>query len=178
MPWQTAPTIELSEKQKQVLTEYAVGTHSPMHLRTRSQIILRASNGLSNNSIEREMGLDPTTVKRWRDRYSDSYEELKRIETETPLKIRGAIIKVLSDEQRPGGPSKFTDEQVAAIMAMACEDPAKFELPFSHWTPKLLQIEVIKLGVVENISVRQIGRFLKRERFKTPSHPVLVEPKH
>ena len=166
MPWQSASRIELSEKQERILTEYAVGTHSPMHLKTRAQIILKASNGLSNNSIEREMDLDPTTVKRWRDRYSGSYEELKRIEMETPLKIRGAIVKVLSDEQRPGGPSKFSDEQVAAIVAIACEDPAKFELPFSHWTPELLRIEVIKLGIVDDISVRQIGRFLKERDLK------------
>jgi len=166
MPWQLASTIVLSEKQKQILTEYAVGTHSPMHLKTRSQIILKASIGSSNNSIEREMGLDPTTVKCWRDRFCNSYEELKRIEAETPLKLRGAIIKVLSDEQRPGGPSKFADEQVAAIMAVACEDPAKFELSFSHWTPELLRIEVIKLGIVDNISIRQIGRFLKERDLK------------
>ena len=166
MPWQSASTIELSEKQRQILTEYAVGTHSPMHLKTRSQIILKASNGLSNNSIEREMGLDPKTVKCWRDRCSASHEELKRIEAETPHKVRGAIIKILSDEQRPGGPSKFTDKQVAAITAVACEDPAKFELPFSHWTPALLRIEVMKLGIVDNISVRQIERFLKEKDLK------------
>ena len=89
-------------------------------------------------------------------------EELKRIELETPHKLRSAIEKILSDAQRPGGPPKFKDEQVAAIIAMACEDPSNFDLPFSHWTPELLQIEVIKRGIVESISVRQIGRFLKR----------------
>jgi putative transposase len=46
---------------------------------------------------------------------------------------------------------------------MACEDPGKFNVPFSHWSPALLQIEVIKLGIVASISVRQIGRFLKKK---------------
>jgi transposase len=72
------------------------------------------------------------------------------------------IKAVLSDEQRPGGPPKYTDEQVAAIVALACEDPSKRGLPFSHWTPGLLQREAIKLGITDNISVRQVGRFLKR----------------
>ena len=161
MPWQSASMIELSEKQVKILREYAVGTHTPMHLKIRSQIILNASQGCSNNQIERSLGLDPKTVKLWRDKYSNRYEELKRIEAESPHKIRSAIKETLSDAQRPGGPPRFTDGQVAAIIAMPCEDPSTFELPFSHWTPGLLRIEAIKLGIVENISVRQIGRFLK-----------------
>ena len=176
MPWKTASTIKLSEKQKRILTENAVGTHTPLHIKTRSQIILNAAEGWSNNEIEKKMDIDPKTVKQWRDRFSVQYEELNRIETETPHKIRKAIEKVLSDAPRPGGPTKFTDEQVAAIIAMGCEEPSKFGLPFSHWTPELLQIEVIKLGIVENISVRQIGRFFKRKRFTAKPSTILVEP--
>ena len=162
MPWRTGSAIELSEKQMRVLTEFAKGSHTQLHLKIRAKIILMAAEGWNNNSIERTLRIGPKTVKRWRDRYSNRYTELQRTETGTPHKLRGFIIEVLSDEQRPGKPPTFTDEQVAAIMAMACEDPAKFDLPFSHWTPGLLQIEVVKLGIVERISVRQIGRFLKR----------------
>ena len=113
------------------------------------------------------MGLDPSTVQRWRDRYGTQDEELKRAEAEAPRKMRSIIEKILSDEQRPGCPSTYTDEQVAAIIALACENPAKLDLPFSHWTAGLLRIEAIKLGIVDNISVRQVGRFLKRKRFTT-----------
>jgi putative transposase len=176
MPWKTASPIILSEKQKSILTENAVGTHTPLHIKIHSQIILNAAKGWSNNTIEDNMGLNPKTIKLWRDRYSAQYEELKRIEAETPHKIRGAIAKTLSDAPRLGSPSTFKDEQVAAIIAMACEDPSKFGLPFSHWTPKLLQIEAIRLGIVESISVRQIGRFLKRKRFTAAPGSVLAEP--
>jgi len=168
MPWRSATKINLSEKQEQILTEYAVGTHTPLHLKTRAQIVLKAADGFRNTAIKKDMRLDATTVRRWRDRYGLSHEELKRVETETPGKMRSVIKKVLSDEQRPGGPPTFTDEQVAAIIALACCDIAKLGLPFSHWTPGLLQIEVIKLGIVKSISVRQIGRFLKRARLTTP----------
>ena len=167
MPWKSARKIELSKKQERILKEYALGTHTPLHYKLRSQIILNAAKGLTNNAIEKNMGLDPTTVKRWRDRYGSQYEELKRAESETPHKLRSRIEKILSDEQRPGSPSTFTDEQVAAIIALACEDPVKLDLPFSHWTPGLLRIEAIKCGIVESISVRQVGRFLKRKRFTT-----------
>ena len=174
MPWQTAAKVELSNKQEKILTQLATGTHTALHLKTRAQIVLMAANGCGNNTIEKDMGLDPKTVKLWRDRYSGQYKELKRIEEETPHKMRSAINKILSDKKRPGTPSKFKDEQVAAIIAMACEDPTKFGLPFSNWTPELLRIEVIKLGIVESISVRQIGRFLKRERFAATPKPMLA----
>jgi len=175
MPWKQPTKIVLSEKQTRILTENAVGTHTPLHIKTRSQIIINAAKGWSNNTIEQNMGIDPKTVKLWRDRYSAQYEELRRVEAETPHKMRKAIEKVLSDSPRPGGPPTFKDEQVAAIIAMACEDPAKFGLPFSHWTPELLQIEVIKLGIVKSISVRHIGRFLKRKRSTTEPGSILAE---
>ena len=121
------------------------------------------------------MCIDHKTVRKWRNRYSDSFEELKKTETETPYKLRSEIQKVLSDTQRKGAPPKFKDEQVAAIIALSCECPSRFNLSFSNWTPELLQIEAIKLGIVESISVRQIRRFLKRKRFKSSPEPVLAE---
>jgi putative transposase len=162
MSWKTASNITLSKKQKRILTEYAVGTHTPLHLKTRSRIVLHAADGWSNNAIEKHMSIDAKTVKLWRDRYSRQYEELRRVETETPHKTRSTVKKLLSDEQRPGRTATFSDEQVAAIIAMACEAPERFGVPCSHWTPGLLRIEVIKRGIVSSISVRHIGRFLKR----------------
>ena len=167
MPWKSATKIELSKKQEQILKEHASGSHTPLHLKTRSQIVLNAAKGWTNNTIEKNMGLDPSTVQRWRDRYGKQHEELKRAEAETPHKIRSIIERILSDEQRPGCPSRYTDEQVAAIIALACENPAELELPFSHWTVGLLRIEAIKLRIVDSISVRQVGRFLKRKGLTT-----------
>jgi len=174
MPWKKATPITLSEKQERILTEYAVGTHTPLHLKSRSQIVLNAAKGESNNTIEEAMGIDAKTVKLWRDRYSKQYEVLKKVELETPHKLRSSITDILSDAYRSGVTAKFKDDQVAAIIAISCEDPAKLGLSFSHWTPELLRIEVIKLGIVDNISNRQIGRFLKRKRFTTPSKPILA----
>jgi len=70
MPWKTASKVEISPKQKQILTEMAVGTHTPLHLKVRSQIVLKAAAGYNNNAIEKEMKLVPKTIKLWRDRYS------------------------------------------------------------------------------------------------------------
>jgi hypothetical protein len=93
------------------------------------------------------------------------FEYLTKIENETPLKLKDEIIKILSDEQRSGKPPKFTDCQVAAIIALSLEDPSAIGLPFSHWTRELIRSEAIVRGIVDGISLSQIGRFFKRKRF-------------
>jgi len=161
-----ASEINLTEKQKKILTEFSRGTHQLLHLKKRSKIILQAAAGSSNNAIERDMGLDKNQVKRWRDRYAAKREELLFIEKERPHKLRSAIIEALSDLQRSGGPAKFRDDQVAAIIAVACESPEKFDLPLSHWTTSQLQRKVIELAIVESISVRQVGRILEKKHLR------------
>jgi hypothetical protein len=47
-------------------------------------------------------------------------------------------------------------------VAIACEDPQASGYPISHWTAKEIAAEAVKRGIVESISVRQVGRFLKR----------------
>ena len=66
------------------------------------------------------------------------------------------------DDDRPGAPPKFTPEQMAGIIALACEPPADSGLPVSHWTPPELAREAIKRGLVESISPRQVDRFLAK----------------
>ena len=175
MPWKKATPIEISEKEKTILTENVKGTHTPLHIKNRSKIILKAAEGKTNNTIEREMEINSETVKIWRDRYGSQKAELKRTEAENPHKMRSLIEEILTDAQRPGTPPKFDDEQVAAIIAISLEDPARLGLPFSNWTPELLQVEAIKLGIVESISVRQVGRFLKGTRFTAQSVSKLAE---
>lgn len=166
MPRKEATRIKLSEHEGKILTQIKVGTHSAMHLKNRAAIVLLADSGESNNSIERKLGIGGETVTKWRDRYANSHEEIVRTETESPRKLRAVIESTLSDAPRPGAPTTFTDEQVACILALACEEPESLGLPFSHWTPTLLQTEVINRGIVESISAVHIGRFLKRKRFK------------
>jgi hypothetical protein len=46
-----------------------------------------------------------------------------------------AIAQRLADAPRPGAPATFTPEQICAIVALACEQPAaESDLPLSHWS--------------------------------------------
>jgi hypothetical protein len=60
-------------------------------------------------------------------------------------------------------------------MALACEAPADSERPISHWTPREVAAEAIKRGIVETISERHVGRFLKARRSQAPSESVLAQ---
>ncbi len=138
-------------------------------MRQRTGIVLLANAGYTNNEIEKEMGINGETVTKWRNRYSIAQEELSQTEAEDPRKLRQYVHRVLSDAPRPGKPSKFTDEQVACIIAMSCQPPSEYNLPYSHWTPELLREEAMKRKIVGTISTSQVSRFLKRKRFKAAS---------
>jgi hypothetical protein len=76
--------------------------------------------------------------------------------------LKELVIRIVADDERCGAPPKFTPEQVAGIIALACEPPAESGLPVSHWTPPELAREAAKRGIVERISPRQVDRFLAK----------------
>jgi putative transposase len=98
-------------------------------------------------------------------------EQLQIAEAEgiNDSQLRQQLEAVLSDQQRSGGPAKFSLEQIVQIVAVACEQPASSGRPLSHWTPRELALEVVKRGIVQEISRRSVGRFLKRGNATTTS---------
>ena len=69
---------------------------------------------------------------------------------------------MLSDAPRPGAPGTFTAEQVAAIVAVACESPRLSDRPINRWTHRELRDEVVHRRVVEGIPAAQVGRDLQQ----------------
>jgi len=138
--------------------------NAPLWLVTRVQIIERALASCSNTAIAQEMGIDRGVVRLWRDRWQASSEQRAALEAEpvSDHELETAIIDSLRDAYRSGTPAKFSAEQVVQMVAIACEDPQTSGYPVSHWTPKEVAAEAVKRGIVESISERQVGRFLKR----------------
>jgi len=165
MPWKVAKEINLTKSQERILKQFAQGTHTELHIKERSKIILMANSGYANHKIKRELNTTGNRVIKWRNRYNEKAGYLQDIENKTPLKLKSEIIKTLSDEPRPGAPPKFTDVQVAAVIALSLEDPSEIGLPFSHWTRELIREVAVQRGIVDDISVSQIGRFFKRKGF-------------
>jgi transposase len=175
MPGPKAIKIEINEHEEKILNQLKAGTHSELHLKQRSEIILLSSENKSNSEISKKVGLNRESVIKWRKRYCESRAELEKTESETPKKLRGMIESILSDAPRAGAPSSFTDEQIASIIALACELPESLGLPFSHWSPSLLQKEAITRGIVESISAVHVGRFLKGAGVKAASSEKLAQ---
>lgn len=70
----------------------------------------------------------------------------------------------------------FDMEQVIQLFALACDKPENYERPISHWTAQELASEMVKLGIVQSISPRHVGRLLEEADLKPQSESILVNP--
>src|SRR4051794_16453055 len=157
-----AAKILISERQQEILQTLRNAVTAPARLRQRAALILLAFEGRRNDEIAPEVGLAQGPVGLWRRRWAGAFDRLIRIEcSETRAALRRAIEAVLSDEQRPGAPGKFTPEQVTQILAIACEPPAKSGRPITHWTAHELADEVVQRGLDASISPSQVSRYLR-----------------
>jgi len=161
MPGPKAPMVRLSPAEHQALGTLVRAHTTPQHLSLRAQIILHLADGHHTREVAHRLGTSRLTVRRWRRAW------LARPD-------RG-VRERLHDAPRPGTPATFRVEQWCQIMALACEPPEDSARPISHWTPRELAAEAMKRGIVETISERHVGRFLKSGRAQTPPQSLLAE---
>jgi len=140
---------------------------SASRLVTRARVILLAFDGLSNIDISEQVKLGRKQVGKWRTRWQQSFDALVSIECgESQAAFERAIKDVLSDAPRSGCHGKFSGEQVAQILATACESPELSDRPVADWTARELADEVIKRKIVPSISVSSVSRFLRQARLQ------------
>jgi putative transposase len=159
-----AVSILVSERQRAILERWQknkAGTSA--QLIERCSLILLAADGVSNTEQGRLLGVDRQRARRWRTRWAENQERLAVAEREgaSDRDLANLLRELLSDEPRPGAPPTFTAEQLAQIIAVACEPPEESGRPVTHWTPRELVDEVVKRGIVETISPRHVDRILK-----------------
>lgn len=157
-------TVTVTPRQRGVLEPLSRAKSAPQQLVERCRIVLMSAEGRENTDQAAELGIDRQRVRRWRHRWAATQESLAAAEAEgaSAKDLEGLVASALADSARSGAPARFTPEQVAAIIALACEPPAESGLPVSRWTPPELAREAIKRGVVESISPRHVDRFLAR----------------
>jgi len=160
MPGRKAPEIEITEEERQELENLMKAHKTSQQIAFRARIILKLSSGQTERETARQLSTSRNTIKLWRQHWlSRKHQKLK---------------ERLQDNERPGAPATFTAEQWCQIMALACEPPQLSDRPISHWTPRELASEAIKRKIVESISERHVGRFLKSSRAKAASKPILA----
>jgi putative transposase len=156
-----APKVCLAEDERQALLALIRAHKTPQHFSFRVQIILHLADGYNAREVARLLGTSRLTVRRWRRHWL--------------ARQHWAVPERLHDAPRPGAPATFSVEQWCQIMALACEPPADSERPISHWTPREVAAEAIKRGIVETISERHVGRFLKSGRPQTAPESLLAQ---
>ena len=175
MPGMAAKVI-ITERQQRELQTMAFARGCPQGLAHRAEIILLAFEGFTNEEIAQKLDCERHGIGIWRRRWQRAFPRLTVVEcVETPPTLREAIGRVLGDLPRAGCGGKFTAEQIARILAVACEPPEKSGRPVTHWTPRELADEAVKRGIVPSISVRQVGRFLKGGGASASQEPVLAQ---
>lgn len=175
MPGRAAKVI-ITQQQQQVLRTMTRSSTCPQAVAQRAGMILLAFDGLDNEAIAQRLGAERHAVGIWRRRWANTWQRLVLIECcEKESALLRAIEEQLRDLPRPGCPGKFTPEQITQILAVACEPPQDSGRPVTHWTPRELADEVQQRGIVESISARQVGRFLKDRRPATASQPLLAQ---
>jgi len=177
MPSPQAEIIILSDRQQTLLKQIVRRTTNPHRLVRRAQLILSATAGASNSKLAQQFQLDRVQVRLWRSRWLAAASQLATVEAQgsSDRVLMALIMRVLSDRARPGTTNYFSTEQVVQIVALACESPQASGYPVSHWTPTELAAEAIKRGIVEKISPRSVGRFLKGSYSTASSSPLLAQ---
>lgn len=153
MPGPKPPSVDLTNEERRELEGLARRHKTGQQVAERARIVLRAADGLNNSEIARELALEPDTVRLWRQRWL-AFAGVAV--ADVPVAAR------LADAPRSGTPARITPEQVARIVALACEAPGESGRPISQWSTTEVAAEIERRGIVERISPRHAARLLKR----------------
>jgi transposase len=166
MPGLKPPVLDLTDEERQGLEKLTKRHSAAQQLVLRARIVLAADGGKNNAQIARDLDIDVQTARRWRDRWL----------LLQPIALEDLSIEErLEDLPRPGAPPRITADQRCQIEALACEEPEDSQRPISHWTGREIADEIMKRGIIDQISARHARRLLKRGRSQTPSGAVLVD---
>lgn len=158
--------INLTDAERQGLEKLVTRHLTPQQTVLRARIVLAAAAGQNNSDIARQMRVTLDTVRLWRKRWLDLQ----------PIALEDLSVEErLQDLPRPGAPARIQPEQVAAIMALACEAPEDAQRPITHWTAREIANEIQQRGILEQISPRHAARLLKRWTSPAASDPQLAD---
>lgn len=163
-----AAEIKLSESERQILIDVTKGHSSRKDHIRRAKIVIYCAKGVENSVAARELKENEHLVGKWRKRWAQAAIQRDNIQKglDKSMTLKSQILEILSDAPRSGGPTKFTEEQVCKIYAVATEKPEDSNIPLSHWSLESLAKELVKRGIVESISTTKLNIFLKSKSIK------------
>jgi transposase len=160
-------SLDLTADERQLLTSWVRAGTTPQRLARRARLILGSAAGLGSRALARQERMSRTTVRRWLGRFATQ-------------RCAG-----LQDQPRRGRPKTLTPAMRALIVALACERPAKREVPLRRYSLSELSVEVANRLPSEAVAPSQtaIWRVLAHDALRpwryrswiTPRDPHFLE---
>lgn len=169
-----ASALAITPRQLALLKGYHQRRNIPNHYKVRCGIILSASEGQANKKVARQLGISNNTVKQWRRRWQQHYDELSAYqngmanETVSDKQLLDKMLEILSDIPRSGKPKQITLAQEQQIVALAREKPEDYGIPMTQWNREMLAHVAKTEGIVKTISPRYISDILKKNQASSP----------
>jgi transposase len=138
--------VELSQAERDKLTEMLSGGKHAARKLKRAQILLAADTGINDASIAGSVAVGESTVYRTKRRF-----------------VEGNLELALSEEPRPGPARKLSGKQEALLVATACSTPPQGR---ARWTLELLAGEMVKLTEHTALSRETVRRRLAQNQLK------------
>jgi transposase len=147
--------LVLSEDERRRLENWAKRRSTAQGLALRARIVLACAQGGSNIAVAARLGVNRSTVSKWRARFLR-----KRLDG-------------LCDEPRPGVPRTITDAQVEEVVVRTLEEVPEGA---THWSKR----ELAKRAGISATSVHRIWRAFglqpwRTEDFKISPDPLLID---
>jgi hypothetical protein len=169
--------VTLHERARRVLERLSRSRTDEPRLVERATMVLNGVAGMGHAEQGRQLRVDRQRARRWTVRWAEDNDRLTKAASDpktTERAFEKMVLAALADEPRSGTPPKFSAEQMALIIALACEKPEASDVPVNRLTPAELAREAVKRGIVESISPRHLDRILKRGGSSAASISILA----
>lgn len=164
-----AIAIPMTSRHYQILVNYSQKRTISHEESFRSKILIFAHEGKNNMSIARTLQTTVNTVKKWRKKWLNSYEQILIFESGvnqqgvSEKELLNRLLEVIKDEPRSGAPKRITLEQENQIVAISCKKPKDYGIIMNKWTHEQIANVAIQQGVISSISGRYVGTILKKK---------------
>ena len=134
--------VKLSADERRSLTTLLRKGTAKARLLTRARVLLLADEGRTDEEIASALRISPSTAHRLR----------QRCATE-------GVSNALQEKARPGAVPKLNAHQEAQLTALACSEAPDGR---ARWSLRLLADKMVELKLVDSISHRAVGEYLKK----------------